>query len=116
MGTHLQSRSRPGQLTTPFPGIFRKAGEAHPLVSKSLVWCFALGMLGTGLSAATAGENSRPLAREIFSVLVGLPSSQSRGGSEQAAKYAAKLLIEAGFPERDGRVLGPSPSAAGVLA
>ena len=86
------------------------------MVSKSAVWCFALGMLGTGLSAATAGEDSRPLAREIFSVLVGLPSSQSRGGSEQAAKYAAKLLIEAGFPEMDVRVLGPSPSAAGVLA
>ena len=86
------------------------------MVSKSAVWCFALGMLGTGLSAAAAGEDSRPLAREIFSVLVGLPSSQSRGGSEQAAKYAAKLLIEAGFPEMDVRVLGPSPSAAGVLA
>ena len=86
------------------------------MISKSAVWCLVLGMLGTGLSAATAGEDSRPLAREIFSVLVGLPSSQSRGGSEQAAKYAAKLLIEAGFPEMDVRVLGPSPSAAGVLA
>ena len=65
---------------------------------------------------ATAGENPEALARKIYSDLVAFPSSQSRGGSADIAKYAADRLIEAGFPEKDVQIMGPSPSAAGVLA
>jgi acetylornithine deacetylase/succinyl-diaminopimelate desuccinylase-like protein len=68
------------------------------------------------LLGATTGPDPKAHAREILEALVAFPSSQSRGGSEDAAKYAAKLLIDAGFPEQDVQILGPSSSAAGVLA
>jgi len=65
---------------------------------------------------ATAGDDPRVLAREIYSDLIAFPSSQSRGGSAQIAKYSADLLIDAGFPEEDVEIMGSSPEAVGVLA
>jgi acetylornithine deacetylase/succinyl-diaminopimelate desuccinylase-like protein len=65
---------------------------------------------------AAAEEDPKALAREIYSDLIAIPSTQSHGGSSDAAKYAARRLIEAGFSEKDVQVMGPSPQAAGVLA
>jgi len=65
---------------------------------------------------AVAEEDPNVLAREIYSALIAFPSTESHGGSAEIAKYAADLLLEAGFSEKDVQVMGPSPEVAGVLA
>lgn len=65
---------------------------------------------------AVAEEDPKLLAREIYSDLIAFPSTQSRGGSAEIAKYAADRLVAAGFSEKDVQVMGPSPEVAGVLA
>ena len=65
---------------------------------------------------ASGEEDPRTLAREIYSDLIAFPSTELHGGTAAIAKYAADRLIEAGFPERDVQVMGPSPETAGVLA
>jgi acetylornithine deacetylase/succinyl-diaminopimelate desuccinylase-like protein len=73
-------------------------------------------LIVSGAPAATADEDPGVLARKIYADLIAFPSSASRGGSAEIAKYAANLLIDAGFPERDVEIVGPSPEVAGVLA
>ena len=79
---------------------------------------FTLGILLLGFAPPTAmaKENPELLARQVYSDLVAFPSSQLRDGSADIAKYAADRLIEAGFPAKDVQIMGPNPSAAGVLA
>ena len=72
--------------------------------------------LGFALLVMTAEQDPKAVAREIYSDLIAFPSSQSRGGSTDIAKYAADRLIGAGFPAKDVQIMGPSPAAAGVLA
>jgi len=67
-------------------------------------------------SGATAEEDPKLLAREIYADLIAFPSTESHGGSAEIAKYAADRLIAAGFSERDVQILGPRPEAVGVLA
>jgi acetylornithine deacetylase/succinyl-diaminopimelate desuccinylase-like protein len=67
------------------------------------------------LGAAAEGD-TEVLARQIYSDLIAFPSTESHGGSAEIAKYAAGRLLEAGFSERDVQIMGPNPSAAGVLA
>jgi len=80
--------------------------------------CLALASLLIALLAHTAAakEGADPLAREILADLIAFPSSQDRDGSAGVARYAADRLLEAGFPAEDVQVMGPSPSASGVLA
>ena len=81
-------------------------------------WCLALAgtLLFLAAPNATAADDPRVLAREIYSDLIAFPSSESRGGSAEIAKYSANRLIDAGFPEKDVEIMGPSPEAVGVLA
>jgi len=73
-----------------------------------------LGMLSPAV--ATAEDDPKALAREIYSDLIAFPSTESHGGSAAIAKYAADRLIAAGFSEQDVQILGPRPEVAGVLA
>ncbi len=67
-------------------------------------------------SGATAEDDPRLLAREIYADLIAFPSTRSHGGSAEIAKYVADRLIAAGFSERDVQILGPRPDVVGVLA
>jgi acetylornithine deacetylase/succinyl-diaminopimelate desuccinylase-like protein len=75
---------------------------------------FRLGVLGlVVLLAAAARENQQhqqenPLAREIFSQLVEINTTDSAGSVTRAAEAMAARLREAGFPEKDLVVAGPS--------
>ena len=80
-------------------------------------WSLAVVCALFGIAPLAAGEeDSRILAREIYSDLIAFPSTESHGGSADIAKYAAGRLVQAGFAEQDVQILGPSPQAAGVLA
>jgi len=59
-------------------------------------------------SAADPDETSRTLARSIFKELIEIKTTESGVGSTPAAQAVAKRMREAGFPESDVQVVGPS--------
>lgn len=63
----------------------------------------------TGIAgAASADEDSRALARSIFRQLIEIDTSESGLGSTPAAEAMAQRMRDAGFPDGDIQVLGPS--------
>src|SRR3954463_10639549 len=69
----------------------------------------AIGAAATvSASAADPDEASRALARSIFKELIEIKTTESGVGSTPAAQAVAKRLREAGFPEADIQVVGPS--------
>lgn len=82
----------------------------------------AAGLLVSSLVAATAlGAQQRPLtphqqlARDIYKELVEINTSVTTGNITLAANAMAKRYRDAGFPERDIFVGGPSPKKHNVV-
>jgi acetylornithine deacetylase/succinyl-diaminopimelate desuccinylase-like protein len=64
--------------------------------------------MSSSTSAADPDENSRALARSIFKELIEIPTTESGVGSTPAAHAVARRMRDAGFPESDIHVIGPS--------
>jgi len=81
--------------------------------------CLAMAIVLGGAAAVRAQEQNatRQLAREIFKQLIEINTTDtSRGNVTTAAEAMAKRLRDAGFPEKDVLVEGPSARKKNMVA
>jgi acetylornithine deacetylase/succinyl-diaminopimelate desuccinylase-like protein len=73
-------------------------------------------LLATTFAAAQTNPNHQ-LARDIFKELIEINTTDTPAGNvTTAADAMAKRLRDAGFPEQDVKVLGPTPTKGNVVA
>src|SRR5690349_24263299 len=73
-------------------------------------------LLVTVLAVAQTNPNHQ-LARDIFKELIEINTTDTaQGNVTTAAEAMAKRLRDAGFPEQDVKVLGPTPTKGNVVA
>lgn len=92
-------------MTTRVQKVVGSAGELF------LVLCAVLGFS----TVANAAGDFDAQARDLYEDLVNIPSSAPRGGSEAIAHFAARVMLDGGFPAEDVHVLGPRPDVLGVV-
>src|SRR5215475_6290208 len=73
-------------------------------------------LLATTFAAAQTNPNHQ-LARDIFKELIAINTTDTPAGNvTTAAEAMAKRLRDAGFPEQDVKVLGPTPTKGNLVA
>ena len=79
------------------------------------LWLWVVSILPPG-AAARQQTSPNPLAREIFKQLIEINTTDSVGNVTTAAEAVAARLREAGFPEKDVRVAGPTDRKKNLVA
>jgi len=90
-----------------------RRGRAH---ARAAALSFAAAALCSALTAATAAAQTplapeRQLARDVYKELIEINTTDSAGGSTDAANAVAARLRAAGFPAADVQVLVPAGNA-----
>jgi len=90
----------------------RRLGLGPPIV---LAWCAILCVPALFAQAPSERGDYRSLARDIFTALGEVKSTDSGVGSTPAAEAVARRLRAAGFAESDIQVIGPVPPKKNVV-